>query len=379
MKRFRTYGLLLIFAAILAFPMFNDKYHFVEDIANFENRRLAVFPKIDSVRPDSFATGYDRYYNDHFTLRSLIIKGFNLYNILAYKKSPLPDKVIIGKDGWLFPVGEELESYQGRNRLTPQELNEFKLELEYRQKYLAQRGCKLYFMIAPCKASIYSDKIGYQYFRMNEQSWGEQLNEYLSKHCTVKPINAFDVLRKKKDEQQLYFRLDNHWNQIGAFYAATSVIEHMKKDFPQLQAMAFSDFKVVQGDTCEGNIQTMLGKLPIYSEPCLKVEPKTGFRSQNAASGGYPSVQGFAYGWLFEADKEKKNSNEPKLLFITDSFGENIFPFLAENFSRSVKIWDAWLYRLNENIVEGEKPDAMLIMIDEPILRNFLKNPSRPQ
>jgi alginate O-acetyltransferase complex protein AlgJ len=378
-SKFRIYGVVLVFFLIISFPLANNQFHFFDDIENFENRRPALFPATDSLFSDSFRYQLENYYNDHFTLRSRIISTFNKFKIVAFKKSPLPKFVIIGNDDWLFPVGEELDSYQGKNRLTDEELRSFKLELEYRQKYLAARGCKFYFMIAPCKASIYPEKIGYEYFRMNKQSWGEQLNNYLKTESTVNVIDVFDSLRVKKNNGvELYYRLDNHWNPLGAFHAANAAINLMKKDFPVLSPLSLQDYKVTYQDTCMGNIGTMLGKLSIFTEPCMKLEPKKEPKAYDGRPGGYPCVQGFAYAWLFELDKETADSTKPSFLYICDSFGEHTFTYFSEHFSRSVKIWDAWQYKLNENIVEGEKPDIMLIMVDEPVLRNLLKTPSRP-
>jgi alginate O-acetyltransferase complex protein AlgJ len=377
-NRFRAYGIVLVFLAIIVSPFLNDQFHLIKDIENFENRRLASFPKADSMLSGLFTYKLENYYNDHFSLRSRIINAFNFFNIYAFKKSPVPKYVIIGNDDWLFPVGEELDSYQGKNRLTPEELEAFKLELEYRQKYLAERGCKFYFMIAPCKASIYPEKIGYEYFRMNKQSWGEQLNDYLKKNSSVNVIDVFDSLRLKKNEGvALYYRLDNHWNPLGAFHAANAAINFMRKDFPVLSPLLLQDYNLIYKDSCGGNVATMLGKLDFYSEPCMKLEPKKEPRARDGRPGGYPCIQGFAYPWLFELDKETADSTKPSFLYICDSFGEHTFTYFSEHFSRSVKIWDAWQYKLNENIVEGEKPDIMLIMVDEPVLRNLLKHQSR--
>ena len=77
-----------------------------------------------------------------------IIQGFNLYTLEYLKKSPIPEKVILGKENWLYSAGLEMESYQGKNRLTEKELSDFKLELDYRKNYLEKLGCEFYFLIA---------------------------------------------------------------------------------------------------------------------------------------------------------------------------------------------------------------------------------------
>jgi alginate O-acetyltransferase complex protein AlgJ len=381
--KLRIYGVLFVFVIALSFPLVNDNLKVVNDDQSFENRGLASRPSYDSVFTEAFPKKLDQYYNDHFTLRNKMIKGYNLYNILVFKKSPLPDRLIIGSDGWLFTAFEDFESFQGKNRFTPEELDTFKMELEYRQKYLNDRGCKFYFVIAPGKPSIYPEKIGHEYYRLNTQTWGEQLLEYLDKHSTVRTINLFEVFRQKKAEHQLYYKLDTHWNSIAGFYAANEIFKKLKIDFPSIELFPLSDFDIIIGDECGGDIQSMLGKLAIYSEPCVRVAPKMPVKAVEGASGNYPAPESFPYPQLFEVDREIKSPlatgpRKPKMLMVTDSYGEYIFPFLAENFSRSVKIWDGWRYELNENIVESEKPQIFLLMINEPKLRWVLHHQSRP-
>jgi alginate O-acetyltransferase complex protein AlgJ len=376
-QKWRTYGIFSVFVLILSFPFINTVFKLIKDAESFENRQLTFPPSYDSILTDPFPAKFEQYYNDHFSLRNLMIKGYSFYNIILFKKSPLPDRVIIGDNGWLFTAFEDFESFQGKNRFTPEELEAFKLELEYRQKYLNERGCKFYFMIAPGKPSIYPEKIGHEYYRLNTQTWGEQLIEYLTKNSTINTINVFETFRQKKPEHDLYYKLDSHWNSIGGFYAANEVFNKLKIDFPAIESLTLSDFNIRVADECGGDINAMLGNLSIFSEPCVAVDPKKPYKAIEGASGKYPLPESFPYPEMFEVNREIKNSKKPKLLMITDSYGEYIFPFLAENFSRSVKIWDGWRYELNENIVEGEKPDVFLLMINEPKLRWVLSHQSR--
>jgi hypothetical protein len=54
-----------------------------------------------------------------------------------------------------------------------------------------------------------------------------------------------------------------------------------------------------------------------------------------------------------------------------------IFPYLSEKFSTTELIFDGWQYKLNEDIVNHEKPDVMLLFMLESNLRNFLHHQSR--
>lgn len=374
-QSFRTYLLIVVFLAIIAFPLVNSYTGLVSDIPSFENRAMAPRPDPDIKRLDPFPVKYDKFYNDHFNLRNRLIRCFNIYNVMAYRKSPVPS-VVIGANNWLYLAGDEMDSYMGRNRLSLQELQSIQHELEYRQAYLAEQGIRFYFMAVPCKASIHTENIGYEYFRMSEDSWGEQLNTYLQKNSSLKPIDVFDSLRRYKKGQHLFYKLDNHWNDLGAFYTANEVFKRMRADFPGIELLDLNDFELDHSEVPAGNLEKMLGNLGLFSESVFELHPRKGFKAQDGELAYHPPVEGFAYPWEYELVREIKDSLKPRLLIISDSFGKNIFPFLAENFSKTVKIFDSWQYKLNEDIVAYEQPDAVLLMINEPILRSLLDHQS---
>ena len=115
----------------------------------------------------------------------------------------------------------------------------------------------------------------------------------------------------------------------------------------------------------------MLGNITIYNDTSYTVDPKQGYRAKDVEKAGYTVTHGFPYPWAFEADREIENSKLPKALIISDSFGGMIFPFVSESFSRTVRIFDSWQYKLNEDIVNAEKPDICILIMHETILHNF--------
>jgi alginate O-acetyltransferase complex protein AlgJ len=372
-NKFRIIFLGTVFLAIISFPIINDEFKLVKDIESSENRKMAAKPVINYTYLDPYPVQYEKFYNDNFSIRSLMVKYFNLLNIEFFKKSPVPDKVVIGRDNWLFMADKELNSYQGLNRFNESELEAFRQELEYRKTYLEARGCKLYFLVAPIKANIYSEYMPASIFQVNKQSWGEQLIEYLDNNCAVKPVNVYDVLRANKDKELVYFMLDNHWNELGAFYCASEFFRRLHDDIPGISVPSIDDYNISKTEINTGNIVSMLSNIGNYSDFSIKLEPKSGFMAKDVKPAGYPVIPGFPYPWEYEMDKEIPGLSKPKILIITDSYGVNIFPFIAEGFGRSVKIFDAWQYKLNEDIVASEKPDVVLVIALESNLRSMLK------
>ncbi len=376
-QRFRICLVSIVFLFIIFSLFINNELRLINDIPSSENRKMEEKPVFDINSLDDFPLSFEKYYSDKFSIRSIMVKYYNLFNIEWFNKSPLPDKVVIGNDNWLFMAGDEFDSYRGKYRFEPSELEAFKAELEYRKAYLNKRGCQFYFMIAPSKASIYSDKIPGSVFRLHHQSWGEQLLEYLTKNSTVKPIDVFTVLRAYKDQELLYYKLDNHWNQSGAFYATNELLRRIQLDYPQVNLQSKKDFEIRKLVCQDGNIVSMLSNVGDYNDTLYWYNRKPNFKAVTVKPVGYPAPKTFPYGYDYETNKEIKGSNRPRALMISDSFGSFVFPFFSEEFSRSVKIFDNWEFKLNEEILAQENPQVFVLIVLESHLKKLLKHQSR--
>jgi len=369
---FRIILVSVVFIGILSFVFLNAIFPIVKDIKSGENRAMATKPVLYLQHPDQYPDQYEKYYNDNFSLRSRLIKSLNYIYIKYFHKSPpIANKIVIGNNDWLYMGGNELDSYSGDHRFTKSELNILKEEFEYRKKYLDARSIKYYVMIAPVKAIIYPENISNTVYRKNNQSWGEQINDYLEKNSSVKPISVYSILKKEKQSQVLYFKLDNHWNQIGAFYATNEILKRIHVDFPSVNQLNLKDFKIKSVEKDDGNIANQLFDTPLFKDVEYTLEPYKGFKSKEVDPVGYPVVPGFPYAFEYEKDRMIAGSKQPKILIISDSFGGAVFPLLSEQFSRSVKIFDAWQYKLNEDIIEKEKPDIVILIMLEANIRNM--------
>ncbi|MDI9342537.1 MAG: hypothetical protein QM534_18340 [Sediminibacterium sp.] len=372
--KIKILGLFIVFISMIFFPILNSTFNIVDDTARLENRRAKPRPEFDINFLDPYPKAYEDFYNDTFNLRNRIISIFNYYNIRILKKSPYPNQVLIGKEGWLFKTDSEMDSYTGKNALTKDEKILIQREMEYREAYLKARGCKFYILIAPNKASIYNDKFGKVIKRVSDKSYGEDLMDFLkteSKKLNV--INVFNVLHRKKTEQLLFYKLDTHWSEHGAFFAYQELFKAIKKDLPSLSDPLNENevvFKVDSTQVGTGNIQMLLGDNSYFKEYFLLTTIKKGAKSAIAAKANYPSPQWFP-AVNYEAVRQTNDSTKPNVLVISDSFGNFIFPLISEHFMKSVKIFDAWSYKLNEDIVEKEKPSVVILLITESLIRNL--------
>jgi len=385
-NKYQNYLLITVFITMISFPFFNGQIKIVEDIENSENRMMVSYPNIDFTYLDKFPSDFNKYYNDNFSVRFLLIKWHSIFTLYFLKKSPIPDKLIIGKNNWLFLAGNELDPYKGKNGLTNDELEKFKKEFEYRKQYLQKRGCKFYVLIAPIKGAIYPEMMPENIFRINEKSWGEQLTNYLEENSDVNTINLYATFKslKSKVKDPLYFKLDNHWNSVGAYYAATEFLNKVHKDFPSVHSTPISEFNITKKSYNNGNILAMISDITntTYKDTIYVVDPKKGYAASLDAPLGYPCIEGFSGCHEYERRYSIKNTadtTKPKLLIISDSFGGYFIPFAAEQFSETVKIFDSWRYQLNEPIVEHEESDVVLLIMLESNMKNLLMYTSSPE
>ncbi|MBP1673811.1 MAG: hypothetical protein H6Q25_1626 [Bacteroidetes bacterium] len=375
--RFRFILLTVIFLLTLIFPIINQFTNIIPDIANSENKEPTKKPTLIIKEIDQYPLQFENFFNDHFSIRQRLVKKYVDFHLFLFQMTPNPDQVVLGKDKWLFLGGKETDVYTGKNRLTQEELILLTEELEYRQNYLQNLNCQFYFVIAPVKSSIYPEFFPKKYLISNPESGGRQLISYLNKNSSVKTIDLYK-LNQWKNLGLLYYKIDNHWNKQGAFLASNIIIQSLKKDFPNLQEWPLETMTINKKVINTGNLAGMLSNTTLFTDTLYELTPEKGFKAKEVSKREYPVVKGFPYPWEFESDREIEGSEFPKILIISDSFGGNLFPYISESFSRSVKIFDSWQYKLNENIVTAEKPDIVILMVLESNLRNMFEHFSKP-
>lgn len=377
--KYRIFGISVLFLVLIFFPKINTYLKLISDTQNYEKRIMADKPPLNIKNLKDYPQRYESFFNDRFCIRSRVINSFVNLNVKCFNKSPFPEKLIIGYNKWLYMAGNEIDAYSGKNSLRDGELDTLKRELEFRNAYCKKRNINFYFFIAPEKAVIHPENLPYNFSYKNSDNWGKQLLNYLKEKSNVKTIECYDDLISKKNKNNLYYHNDNHWNHTGAFFANNVICKEINKDFGDIKPL--DETGVIYSDTvkADGNLSDMIGNIIEFKNDTNKFpRPLGGFKSTYQSITKYKAPEGFLYSWAYEVRKTKPNAKH-KILIICDSFGENLLPYISESFNTTVKIWDAWSYRLNEDIIEQEQPDIVLLEVHEPLIRNILQNLSFPK
>ncbi len=172
-----------------------------------ENRKLAEIP-IFNGSVQHYIKNYEKYFNDHFGFRNELVR-LNSLVMLALRVSP-SSQVILGKDGWLFYDGQPGERiidlyYRGTKPFTDDELKACRSVLQEHHDWLAQRGIRFLFVVAPDKESIYSEFLP-NIHRVTSKGRLDQLIEYMKKYSDVEVLDLRESLINAKKLGLLFLK-----------------------------------------------------------------------------------------------------------------------------------------------------------------------------
>lgn len=336
-----------------------------------ENRALAKFPLIDTCDSDRLPYYMENYLIDRLSTRNTMIRFYNQLNVFIFKSSPPGVKAFIGKNDWLFLSGEELRTYTGTELFTEVELEEFKTEMLRRQKILASHKAKLLIAIVPNKANVYPEYMPDHIVKAEHYGYGQQLTDHLKKN-NLPVIDLYKTLSQNKTSHDIYFKTDNHWNDLGAFIAANCILKEMKIDFPAILLLDTLNYPVKAIKQKGGAIAEMLSIEDQVSDINYSPTP-VNFRSYLNAKKKYEPMINFPYKNEYELTYTQNDTTLPRVLLMRDSFGKRLIPYFSEGCSVCTSIWDDWHYGLNEQILNDTKANFVIYLISESQLKNVMK------
>lgn len=358
------------FIVIIASPMLIHNFGMDSKNINTEQRNLASKPDLNLMN-DSYQTyisDYETYVNDNFGFRNEFIKINNFIKVKLLKTSP-SEKVIIGRDGWLFYNSEgEIDDYRGTNHFSVQELEVIRENLEKRSQWLGNLGIEFYVTVAPNKSTIYPEFLPSSIKKYNDKSRLDQLINYLADNSEVQIIDLRPSLIENKSENLIYKKNDTHWNGMGAFIGYKEIARRLQEDSIISAPLVTENYELVS-EIGGGDLANMLSMNDILLEEHFSLRPKlqTLVHKAEVDSMLYPNP-----GQLVVTDNPALR-NSPKLLMFRDSFATDMIPFLSEHFSKSVYVWD---HHFSTDVIEQEKPDIVIFEVVERSLQSLMLDDS---
>ena len=242
MKRIADKVLLLLIAIIVVTPAatLNIK---PDQVSKIENRALAELTAGQGV--SVFMNSVNTYLNDRIGFRDDMMR---LYNDFNYKVlSGHHEKVICGKNGWLF-YKNDLPDYTGVN-IDPEKTEHQVEVIREIDRRCQEMGTTFVLAVGPNKSSIYDENMPDDIYHAAKSSVDRTVEEL--RKAGIRVCYPKEKLLQNKTEKELYYRLDTHWNSYGARYMLDELASQL--DLPPC------DFPVEETAEPTGDLLDMLG------------------------------------------------------------------------------------------------------------------------
>ena len=248
------------------------------------------------------------YVNEAFSLRQELITLWA--HVEALFGESAEDGVILGSDGWLY-YADELADYTGTEPMTERQVFAAARNLALMREYAEGLGADFVFTIAPNKSSLYPEHMP-AYPRSGERTDAERLAAELEAQ-DVNYVNLFELFAA--EDATLYFAHDSHWTSRGAALAADA-----------LNAALGVESGYADGYEFESRAHT--GDLFEMLYPA----------GRDTETDDAPAGLAFTQGEGVRPDSitiDTEGAGEGRLLMFRDSFGELLYPFMAEGFAEA--------------------------------------------
>lgn len=333
-------------------------------VERLEDRKPAPMP----AAPRSLSQAYhymaeiSHFLDDHYGLREAAIRlrarlGFWLLG------DTFNNDVSVGQRGWLFLTGQgELPDTLRADPLPPRALEEWAQSIEERRAWLAARGIRYLFVLAPDKRTIYPENLP-RYQKRPGPTRREQLDEIMAGQSAF--LDLTQVMRDEKARRQVYYRWDTHWNRYGAYQGYRAVVQHLGlPPAPEYLGHA-PDAENHEGDLGRLSGLTLTESDQRPTAPCAVhvPPPAVSFQPDATLTGDYG----------FKAGPTTCAEGTGRLLMFHDSFGDMWTPWLSTQFARAVYVWRMPSLDDIRRMVEAVHPT---VVIEERVER-FLQLPVR--
>ena len=311
------------------------------------NEILAAAPKLKSA--DGLNTGFlsdvSDWLSDRFFLRQELVTVHN--RALTALGGGAANDVIAGKDGWLY-YAPTLDDYTGVGAMNASELAAAARNLSLMRQSLAEKGVGFLFVPVPNKNSLYDAAM---------PSCGEKAAEHdaerLLRLLEAEGVPCADLFSAfRAQPETLYFAHDSHWNSRGAALAADEIdrclgreSDYFSADFSGKTAHAGDLYEMRYPAGTDGETDLVYGGTLDYVREGTDTRPDA--ITINTSGGG-----------------------EGTLLMFRDSFGNSLYPYLADSFG-SARFSRATAYDLT--LAGKLGADCVVVELVERNLRYLLR------
>ncbi len=256
----------------------------------------------------------------------------------------------IGKEGWLF-LGDQYDATVSTRRIGLTEEEKIRADKIIQgfglwDKYFKSHGVEAFqIMIGPDKETIYPEYLP-EWAKASGPTRTDAL--FFDKNSdlffdTRKPL----LMAKSFYKQRIYYKTDTHWNSLGAWVAFDAFIKSLSDkgsiDGKWLTKEQVSRFEVVEskGGDLSGFLRLsgdLLDEDVVFNAPKIRrinVERTEYYTGEVLGNKGNPYIGTPKTVLLAKSDGAL---NIKKVLWLRDSFGSAVSPFMSATFSEVLQV-----------------------------------------
>lgn len=337
---------------VISIVFLNNRFNFLPDKGNLENRTLAAQPELTMRNFFSYPDLYSAYAKDNFSFRNYLFYLHSLYMVSIFHESPMPEDALLGKNGWFFDNEQgDIADYRRISRISHEELAQISKSMYEKKKWLDDRGIKFYIIIPPNKHNVYPEFLPNGFFET--EGIGENrlkvYKQHLEKYNGISIVDPTDALMAAKKKRDVYYKTDTHWNLYGGFIAYRELMKQMCKDFPFLSPAQESDFNITSFYTTEGDLAKVVGLNEVIKRQEIMLSFKDTSKHLTMPTASEIVIN-------YEHNKTIDGSHL-KLVMLRDSYSNYLIPFINLHFEKAKYLWS---YDFPDKIIEEEKPDVVI-------------------
>ena len=343
-----------------------DEVFDLDNTAITEKRELTKKPKFDMQSIEAYPVEFESYYNDNFGFRKKMTSLSAIFKVKLFKTSPKSDRVIVGKDNWLFYWEEDIRnSYLNKRPFGDANLGNFGNKLKEIKEWSSERGKTFLVTIYPNKHTIYGDKVPgrFKLLKKDEERRVDQTYFFLN-YNNINNIEQEKTISKNKGNHPLYLKNDTHWNSLGAYYAYKNIIEKLSSsDSIISQPLKIEDFELeFNRDYRKGDLLNMLG-----------VDNRKGHFKDTYIEFKYLVKRNLKYSHNVYGPRSVVIDNADAInnktaIFFGDSYSFELLQFLPIHFNKTIFVRNI---KLDNNLIEEINPDIIVYGIVERNLENL--------
>lgn len=285
--------------------------------------------------------------------------------------------IVAGTDNFQFFLTKMLPDFTGGNLYGTSAINNLKSRVESRLRELKSLNPQgeIIYMVVPSSMTVYPELVPSKYRPATGKTRLDQVYEAL-KSAGATVIDVRDVFKKNKNaEMPLYYKLDSHWADYGAYLAYVELFEHISQKFPAASPRAVNEFKWNEGYYTSADVTFYLGI------PQTSVDEYAYYRQFNfAADSQITSVPRYRGNQLLYNDRttyeyyfDTNRSDLPSCIIHRDSFSAAIFDLIPERMDVT-HYMGMWSYGWQSYLVQSERPDYVIYLVAEWNLDSIVYN-----